>query len=91
MFKTVSAPTNFIINASSTTAGATFTLNNLSLKEIEDGNINLGGKLQVGSAQTTTGAGAGTLSNAPTAGNPTGYLKIVVDGATKAIPYWDVP
>jgi len=91
IFKTVASPTDFVINGTSTTIGHTFTLDDLSLKEIEDGNINLGGKLYVGSAQTTTGAGAGTLTNAPTAGDPTGYLKIVVDGAVKAIPYWDVP
>lgn len=34
------------------------------------------------------GAGAGTLSNAPAAGNPTFYLKVIINGTNYAIPCW---
>lgn len=37
---------------------------------------------------TTVGAAAGTLTNAPTAGNPTGYLQVSINGVTGKIPYW---
>ncbi len=37
---------------------------------------------------TTTGASTGTLTNAPAAGNPTGYLQVSVNGTTGKIPYW---
>lgn len=41
-------------------------------------------------ATATSGAGAslGTLSNAPSAGNPTSWLKIVDNGVTRYIPAW---
>jgi hypothetical protein len=34
------------------------------------------------------GAGAGTLTNAPTAGNPTKWIAIVDNGTTRYIPCW---
>ena len=37
---------------------------------------------------SSAGASAGTLSNAPAAGNPTFYLKAVVNGVNVAIPCW---
>lgn len=40
------------------------------------------------SATTTVGAAVGTLTNAPTAGNPTGYLRVNINGAVGKIPYW---
>lgn len=40
-------------------------------------------------AQTSqAGAGAGTLTNAPAAGNPTLWLPINVNGVLKAVPCW---
>jgi hypothetical protein len=46
-----------------------------------DINIQINGK-------TSTGAGAGTLTNAPSAGNPTGYLSVNINGTERKIPYW---
>jgi hypothetical protein len=37
---------------------------------------------------SAAGAGAGTLSNAPAAGNPTHWLKILIGGASFAVPCW---
>lgn len=36
----------------------------------------------------TNGASVGTLSNAPSAGNPTGFIQITVNGTTSYVPYW---
>lgn len=36
----------------------------------------------------TNGAQVGTLTNAPSAGNPTGFAQITVNGTTSYIPYW---
>lgn len=44
--------------------------------------------LTITNATTTVGASLGTLTNSPTAGNPTGYLQIGVNGAVAKIPYW---
>lgn len=38
--------------------------------------------------KTSTGAAAGTLTNAPTAGNPVGYLSVTINGTERFIPYW---
>ena len=38
--------------------------------------------------KTSTGAGAGTLTNAPSAGNPVGYLSVNINGTERFIPYW---
>ena len=48
MFKTIAAPTDFILNASSATAGDTFILGALSLKKITGGKINTGGNFHAG-------------------------------------------
>jgi hypothetical protein len=37
---------------------------------------------------TDAGAQAGTLTNAPTAGNPTFWLRVTIDGVPLAIPAW---
>jgi hypothetical protein len=37
---------------------------------------------------TGAGVGAGTLTNAPSAGNPTFWLRIVVNGVQRFIPCW---
>lgn len=36
----------------------------------------------------TNGASAGTITNAPSAGNPTGFIQITINGTTSYIPYW---
>ena len=38
--------------------------------------------------KTSTGASAGTLTNAPSAGNPVGYLSVNINGTERKIPYW---
>jgi hypothetical protein len=40
---------------------------------------------------TTVGAAAGTLANAPTAGDPAVWLRISVNGTTYAFPGWAIP
>lgn len=42
----------------------------------------------INSAVKTNGAQVGTLTNAPSAGNPAGYLQITINGTTAYIPYW---
>ena len=42
-------------------------------------------------ATDVTGAQAGTLTNAPQAGNPAKWLKIKIDGVAYAIPAWAIP
>jgi hypothetical protein len=37
---------------------------------------------------TSTGAATATLTNAPTAGNPTGWMHIYVSGALRYVPFW---
>ena len=44
-------------------------------------NIRINGK-------TSTGSSAGTLTNAPSAGNPVGYLSVNINGTERKIPYW---
>lgn len=44
-------------------------------------NIRINGK-------TSTGASAGTLTNAPSVGNPVGYLSVNINGTERKIPYW---
>jgi hypothetical protein len=41
--------------------------------------------------KTSTGASLGTLTNAPVAGDPTGYVSITINGVEARIPYWVVP
>jgi hypothetical protein len=78
---------NFTITGTST-ATATFTLDTFSLKEVQAGDVNVGGTLRYGSwnTQTTVGA-AGAASALP--GAPLGYLKITVDGTSVVVPYWN--
>lgn len=38
--------------------------------------------------KTSTGSSAGTLTNAPSAGNPAGYLSVNINGTERKIPYW---
>ncbi len=38
--------------------------------------------------KTSTGSSAGTLTNAPSAGNPVGYLSVSINGTERKIPYW---
>lgn len=64
------------------------------------GETSLGNKLTIGAnsdtsnintrinGKTSTGASAGTLTNAPSAGNPTGYLSVDINGTERKIPYW---
>ena len=69
------------------------------LGSLRAANITLSGALTVpgaaaaaltSTATFTSGAGAqtGTLTNAPAAGNPTSWIKIVDNGVTRFIPAW---
>lgn len=42
----------------------------------------------INGAVKTDGASAGTLTNAPSVGNPTGFLKVTINGTLSYIPYW---
>lgn len=44
--------------------------------------------LVISNQTNQAGAGAGTLGNAPAAGNPTFWLPVVVNGVNRAIPCW---
>ena len=46
------------------------------------------GLITLANQTTTTGAAGGTLTNCPTAGNPTGYLQVSINGSIGKIPYW---
>jgi hypothetical protein len=48
------------------------------------------GELIATSSALTTGAGAsvGTLTNAPSAGNPTKWIKINDNGTVRSVPAW---
>lgn len=37
---------------------------------------------------SSTGASTATLTNSPTAGNPTGWITVSINGSNKKIPYW---
>ena len=39
-------------------------------------------------ATTSVGSSAGTLTNAPAVGNPTGYLTLKINGTNRKIPFW---
>jgi hypothetical protein len=43
---------------------------------------------QAGNQTTGAGAGLGTLTNAPSAGNPNFWLPFVINGVTRYIPCW---
>ncbi len=87
-------------DASSTTTGAITTLGGISYgstKSLYGGSVVLSGSITHGSATllTTTvaltngaAAQAGTLLNAPTAGNPTKWVPINDNGTTRYIPAW---
>lgn len=82
-------PGDFVISATSTAGG--FTLDDFSLKEIQGGSLYLGGDLYFGVSMTTTGAGAGTITNVPTAGNPSVYIKVKIGNNYYGIPAWTIP
>ena len=46
------------------------------------------GTVSLPNVTTSTGSAAGTLSNAPTAGNPAGYLQVTINGTLSYLPYW---
>ena len=39
-------------------------------------------------SKTSTGSETGTLTNAPSSGNPVGYLSVNINGVERKIPYW---
>lgn len=47
-----------------------------------------GGNLKLTGATSTPGAAAGTLTNAPNAGNPQTWLQVSINGVTHFIPAW---
>jgi hypothetical protein len=56
-----------------------------------DGGVTVGTTTLISSSVTLTdgaGAGAGTITNAPTAGNPTKWILINDNGTTRKIPSW---
>jgi hypothetical protein len=89
-FKTIAAVTDFIINGASATATHTFTLDNVSLKEVQGGDIHVGDQIQLGSHAAITGAATATMTNGPVAANPIGWMKILVDGTERCFPYWAI-
>ncbi len=44
--------------------------------------------LSINPAVNSSGAQVGTLTNSPTAGDPTGYITIKIAGVTSYIPFW---
>jgi hypothetical protein len=83
----LTAGTTFTITGTSTTPGDTFTIDDLSLKEVQGGNIYVCGQMRLGSwaTQTTIGA-AGAASALPA--TPLGYIRAFVDNTEVAIPYY---
>lgn len=77
---------NFTITGTSA-AAATFTLDTFSLKEVQAGDLNIGGTLRYGSwnTQTTVGAAGGASALPAT---PLGYIKATIDGTAVVIPYY---
>lgn len=51
-------------------------------------NLNTDGALTLSNQTTTGGASTGTLTNAPSAGNPAVWLRIAVNGTTYKFPGW---
>lgn len=51
-------------------------------------NLNTDSALTLSNQTTTGGASTGTLTNAPSAGNPAVWLRIVVNGTTYKFPGW---
>lgn len=69
-------------------ASTGFNVNPIGLLTVTPGAAN--GELIVTTAALTTGAGAGagTITNAPSAGNPTKWIKINDNGTIRAVPAW---
>jgi len=85
-FLSAVSPGNFVISVTSTGGG--FTLDDISLKEVQGGNVYVGGNLYLGKSDTTTtnayvvgGGQAATTKN-------TGWAPIYVNGTLSWIPYW---
>ena len=53
----------------------------VTLTGASDRTINFGGP-------TTTGAQAATITNSPTIGNPSAWLIVQLEGASRYIPLW---
>lgn len=88
-----------IVNSSLTSAAAAFTAGALATASDHvtvGGFVNVNGAIftnedrgYAATAQTSSaGASAGTLTNAPAAGNPTFWLKVNVNNTSFAIPMW---
>lgn len=70
-----------------TGSGAKLLLN-LRVGGVSRFSVNNAGFVTLANQTTTPGAAAGTLTNCPTAGNPTGYVQIAINGSVGKIPYW---
>ena len=65
-----------------------FTSTKMSLTTGGIFNLNTDGALTLSNQTTTGGASTGTLTNAPSAGNPAVWLRIAVNGTTYKFPGW---
>ena len=73
------------VTTSTGTAGNTVLSTNPTLSGVTvDGNASLA----LTSQTNGSGAASGTLTNAPTAGNPTFWLQVKINGSTLKIPAW---
>jgi hypothetical protein len=66
-----------------------------NMKLMSDGSLVLGPasatpKHSLNTSTSAAASGSGTLTNMPTgvSGNPTGYIKITINGSDRVIPYW---
>lgn len=77
--------TNNIIEVQKSDATVFFSIDNNAQVTIGNGTT---AQHIINGATKTDGAQTGTLTNAPTAGNPAGYLKVTINGTTSYIPFW---
>ena len=88
-----------VLNFATDTTLQIFGRNGTTPANVQAGTLTLSGALTVPGVTTaaltstgtfTSGAGAqvGTLTNAPAAGNPTTWIKIIDNGVTRYIPAW---
>lgn len=93
LYSTYTDASNYERLALKTTAGSKVTVaaetagtggDNLDLELLPAGT----GMVQFSNAQDAAAAGAGTLSNAPIAGNPAKWLKVKIGATAYAIPAW---
>jgi hypothetical protein len=92
-FDSAATPSDFVITATPI-EGQAFTLDSLSLKEVVEGDLRIGGKL-ITTATTAPSTASATPStttihgaNTVTMGAPTGWIPMEVDGVAVKVPYY---